>query len=79
MATIDTAAMSLAAPRKLARGWSMMSIPFEEIEQSNSRIGLVTACTVDALVSYLPKFKRQKHKTPGFFRNQGFCLHRIWR
>ncbi len=50
-----------------------MSIPFEEFEQSNSRIGLITACTVDALVSYLPKFKLQKHKTPGFFRNQGFC------
>lgn len=24
-------------------------------------------------------FKFQKHKTPGFSRKQGFCLHRMWR
>jgi hypothetical protein len=71
MATIDTAAISLATPRKLVRGWGMMSIPFEEFEQSNSRTCQVTASAVDTSRFLLAENQTPKAQNPRFLSKPG--------
>ncbi|WP_157222712.1 hypothetical protein [Pseudomonas sp. GM74] len=64
-------AMNLATPLKLAREWGMMSIPFEEFEQSSSRTCQVIASAVDASCFLLGENQTPRTQNPRFLSKPG--------